>query len=161
MKEPSIQSCVIAKVRLKHDPLDENHEPSRGEMLAFQAVTKARITKLLRKGWVQFSFVKKTTGIETSVIATLNRNLYTYTRKGGTAPKKRGLMRFVVYNRKGTIGVWRSAYSMRVFKISEENKNQAGRTASGRVREGKNRKVNVDTNTSSIINWNYETGRPS
>ena len=147
-----IEDCVIAKVWLSQDPTEERVVP-KSDRLVYELATKATLTRLLQKGWVQFFFVKKTTGQETSIIATLNRNLYNYTFKG-KKPPVRGLVRFVCFNRKGKTGVWRSAYAMRVTQIIEENKNQAN------GRAGKNRKVDVNSNTSTVIDWDYDAGKP-
>ena len=146
-----MEDIRLAKVYLSSDPF-EPVEHSQVKRIAM-AISSTRIRKLLDEGWVQFFFTKKTTGTETSIIATRNPALYTYTFKGGTAPQKAGLIRFVAFSRAGK-PAWRSCYTMNIDQLIVENKNQAG------GREGRNVKVDVNSGAKQTIDWDYEKHKP-
>lgn len=148
-----MEPVVIAKVYLKEDPFVER--PVNVLDSVHLRVSKSKLMTLLEQGWVQFFFTKITTGTETSVIATLNRNLYSYSFKGGTPAKARGLFRFVVYQRASAKQkpAWRSCYSMKVSEIIQEDKNQDGRP-------NRNVKVNVDSGSRTTIAWDYDNHKP-
>jgi len=69
--------------------------------------------------------------------------------KGPKSRRIAGLQRFVAFNRKGR-AAWRSFYRAMATNIVEPDKRQAG------GREGKNVRVNVDTNTKQTINWDFK-----
>lgn len=149
-------SHISYVVRLNSDPLDLANKPVSGVNRLVQGVQVLYLRQILKRGWVQFTWTKRTNGSESSVIATLNKDLYTYTFKGGDVVNKRGLIRFVCLSRSTAKGrpAWRSAYAMDVLSIIDNNKNQ------GKGRSTKNTKVNVDTGTRTTIEWDYKTGKP-
>jgi hypothetical protein len=149
-------SHIIATIRLDGSPFERPRPPRTGDVLLANVATKARMLSLLKKGWVQFTWTKVTNGSESSVIATLNKHLYTYTFKGTKPPVKAGLMRFVALSRASAKGkpAWRSAYARTILGIFAENKNQ------GNGRPTKNTRVDVNTGSRQTIEWNYAIGRP-
>jgi hypothetical protein len=145
-----MEPVIHATVYLSNDPtLAVAEKPASMYEAYVQLESARRISALMQQGWVQFFFIKKTTGQETSIIGTTNPELYRYTFKGPKSRRIAGLQRFVAFNRKGR-AAWRSFYRAMATNIVEPDKRQAG------GREGKNVRVNVDTNTKQTINWDFE-----
>ena len=147
---------LVAIFTLDGDPFSE---PSPEELQLArprQVATKAQLLFWLARGWVQFQWNKVTEDSESSIIATRNRNLYTYSFKGGKAPRKAGLFTMVAFGRASAGGkpAWRSAYARTVTQVDVVNKNQ------GRGRATKNTKVDVNTGSRQTIDWDYFLHRP-
>jgi hypothetical protein len=70
----------------------------------------ATVVSALDDGAVFFTFIKKTTGKTRNAKGTRNKALYTYSFRGGSAPKAPGLFRYWDFEK----NAWRSFYIDRV-----------------------------------------------